>query len=54
MPIAGPPLERPINLSGLLETGLRTKPDELALVSFESRWTWRELDQASRGSRHTI
>ena len=29
MPIAGLPLERPINLSQLLETGLRTKPDEL-------------------------
>ncbi len=48
MPIAGLPLERPINLSELLETGLRTKPHEPALVSFESKWTWRELDQASR------
>jgi long-chain acyl-CoA synthetase len=48
MPIAGLPLERPINLSQLLEIGLRTKPHEPALVSFESRWTWRELDQASR------
>ena len=48
MPIAGLPLERPINLSQLLETGLRTKPHEPALVSFESKWTWRELDQASR------
>jgi long-chain acyl-CoA synthetase len=48
MPIAGPPLERSIHLSELLEFGLRTKPDELALVSFESKWTWRELDQASR------
>jgi acyl-CoA synthetase (AMP-forming)/AMP-acid ligase II len=48
MPIAGLPLERPINLSQLLETGLQTKPHEPALVSFESRWTWRELDQASR------
>jgi long-chain acyl-CoA synthetase len=32
----------------LLEMGLRTKPDEPALVSFEGRWTWRELDTASR------
>jgi acyl-CoA synthetase (AMP-forming)/AMP-acid ligase II len=31
-----------------LETGLRSKPDEPALVSFESKWTWRELDNASR------
>src|SRR3954451_9022702 len=48
MPIAGLPLERTINLHQLLETGLLTKPHELALVSFESKWTWRELDQASR------
>jgi acyl-coenzyme A synthetase/AMP-(fatty) acid ligase len=48
MPIAGFPLERPINLFQILETGLRTKPHELALVSFESSWTWHELDQASR------
>lgn len=48
MPIAGTRLERPLILSGLLEEGLRSKPDELALVSMESRWTWRELDQASR------
>jgi long-chain acyl-CoA synthetase len=48
MPIAGPPLERPINLVKLLETGLTAKPDDLALVSFESKWTWRDLDRASR------
>jgi long-chain acyl-CoA synthetase len=48
MPTAGLPLERPIKLSDLLETGLRTRPDEPALVSFESKWTWRDLDQASR------
>src|SRR5215471_18706502 len=47
MPIAGLPLERPINLSELLEIGLRARPDDLALVSFESKWSWRELDQAS-------
>src|SRR4051812_24728741 len=48
MPIAGLPLEQPIDLSQLLETGLRTKPDEPALVSLERKWTWRELDRASR------
>jgi acyl-CoA synthetase (AMP-forming)/AMP-acid ligase II len=48
MPIAAAPLERPVDLSQLLEVGLRSKPDELALVSFESKWTWRELDRASR------
>jgi long-chain acyl-CoA synthetase len=48
MPIRGPALDRPVELIRLLEIGLRTKPDELALVSFESRWTWQELDAASR------
>lgn len=47
MPVAALPLERPIVLSKLLQTGLRTKPDQPALVSFESKWTWRELDAAS-------
>jgi long-chain acyl-CoA synthetase len=48
MPIAGFPLQRTINLSELLQTGLLAKPHEPALVSFESKWTWHELDQASR------
>jgi len=48
MPTVGLPLERPIRLTQLLETGLNTKPDEPALVSFESQWTWRQLDRASR------
>ncbi len=47
MPIAGLPLERPIHLARLLEIGLVTKPHEPALVSFDSIWTWRELDLAS-------
>jgi acyl-CoA synthetase (AMP-forming)/AMP-acid ligase II len=48
MPTVVAPLDRPIVLSRLLDSGLGNKPDELALVSFESKWTWRELDQASR------
>ena len=48
MPTTARPLSQSITLSQLLETGLRTKPNDLALVSFESKWTWRELDQASR------
>jgi len=47
MPIVGPPLSRPITLTQVLAVGLNTKPDDLALVSNESRWTWRELDAAS-------
>jgi len=48
MPTVGPHLERPVELSQLLEIGLATKPDQPALVSLERKWTWRELDQASR------
>src|SRR5262245_18053942 len=48
MQIAGLPLERPNKLAQLLEHGLTTRPEVLALVSFESKWSWRELDQASR------
>jgi len=47
MPLSGPPLDRPIALTEVLAIGLKTKPDELALVSNESRWTWRELDAAA-------
>jgi acyl-coenzyme A synthetase/AMP-(fatty) acid ligase len=47
MPLSGPPLDRPIDLCNVLAAGLAAKPDELALVSNESRWTWRELDVAS-------
>ncbi len=47
MAIAGPILERPIKLANLLEVGLKTKPNEPALVSLERTWSWRELDQAS-------
>jgi long-chain acyl-CoA synthetase len=54
MPIAGLPLERPTTLHRLLETGLSTKPHEPALVSRRRKWTWHELDQASRrlGARY--
>lgn len=48
MPTSGPPLARPVELVRLLDNGLRSRPDEPALVSFESQWTWRELDVASR------
>ena len=44
---AGLRLERPIELVRLLEVGLKSKPDEAALVSLERTWSWRELEQAS-------
>lgn len=48
MPITGPPLAEPFVLVDILAKGLAARPDEIALVSNESRWTWRELDEASR------
>jgi long-chain acyl-CoA synthetase len=34
-------------LPDLLERGLRSKPDEQAVISVDTRWTWRELDTVS-------
>jgi long-chain acyl-CoA synthetase len=47
MAISGASLERPIQLASLLEVGLKGSPDELALVSLERSWSWRELDESS-------
>ncbi len=47
MSYAGPPLDKPIEPAKLLRTGLEAKPDEPALVSAETRWTWHELEGAS-------
>ena len=47
MPTAGPPIHKPFQLGQILKRGLEIKPHELALVSAQARWTWRELDQAS-------
>jgi long-chain acyl-CoA synthetase len=47
MPIRGPRLAGPVDLPNVLEVGLEAKPDEPALVSAETRWTWRELQLVS-------
>ena len=47
MPLSGPALDQPLQLSQLLRRGLRSKPDDAALVSADDRWTWRELDRTS-------
>ena len=47
MPLVGPTLEQSVQLSQILKHGLETKPDDFALVSAATRWTWRELDRAS-------
>ena len=53
MPIAGPPLDVPADLPGLLRHGLARAPDAVALASHDERLTWLELEQASaRVARH--
>ncbi|MEA3412948.1 MAG: class I adenylate-forming enzyme family protein [Pseudomonadota bacterium] len=47
MPLSGRELREPVGLTRLLGHGLDSHHDELALVSAETRWTWRELDDAS-------
>jgi long-chain acyl-CoA synthetase len=43
----GRALEGPVSLCGLLRAGLRADPDGLALISADTRWTWRTLDDLS-------
>src|SRR5437763_1930936 len=43
----GGPLERPVTLCNLLHTGLEADRDGLALISADTRWTWRKLDELS-------
>jgi long-chain acyl-CoA synthetase len=47
VPIVGPKLERPVKLANLLDVGLKSKPNDTALVSLERTWSWRELEEAS-------
>ena len=47
VPIVGPKLERPITLTKLLDAGLRSNPDDDALVLLQRTWSWRELDEDS-------
>jgi acyl-CoA synthetase (AMP-forming)/AMP-acid ligase II len=55
MPHSGAPLDKPVRLPVLLETGLKDRPDRPALMSLEGSWTWAELDQAtSRLAAHYL
>lgn len=47
MAISGPPLNKSIDLGNILTRGLEANPRGVALVSAETRWSWRELDDAS-------
>ncbi|MEO1091438.1 MAG: class I adenylate-forming enzyme family protein [Pseudomonadota bacterium] len=40
-------LSQPVTLSKALARGLDLYPDEVALVTADGRWTWRELDDLS-------
>jgi long-chain acyl-CoA synthetase len=44
---AGRALEGPASPCGLLRAGLDAGPDGLALISVDTRWTWRTLDDLS-------
>src|SRR6476660_9663190 len=44
VPFAGPELQQPVQLVNLLDVGLKSKPDEPALVLLHRTWSWRELD----------
>jgi acyl-coenzyme A synthetase/AMP-(fatty) acid ligase len=43
----GGALDGPATLCDLLGTGLAAKPDAVALISVDTRWTWRMLDRLS-------
>jgi acyl-coenzyme A synthetase/AMP-(fatty) acid ligase len=47
MPLAGPRLTQPNPIGNLLDHGLATKPDELALVSARTQLSWRQLAEVS-------
>jgi len=47
MLLAGAPLTHSISIDKLLDFGLRTKPDEAAVVSAETQLIWRQLDELS-------
>jgi long-chain acyl-CoA synthetase len=46
-PYAGPSVKAPVSIGDLLRPGLDADPDGLALISVETRWTWRTLDRLS-------
>lgn len=47
MPLIGPPLDHPVDMTQLLSVGLQSKPDDVAVVSLATRWSWRDLDAIS-------
>ncbi len=55
MPLVGPPLTKSVDIRKLLDVGLAQTPDEEALHSAISSWTWREMDRdATHVAKHLI
>src|SRR5262249_2274797 len=48
VPLAGPPVQHHLHPADLLAVGLKSAPDDVALLSNRRRVTWRELDDESR------
>jgi len=47
MPHSGPALEQPVQLSKLLQVGLKIHANEPALISLEDTWSWADLEETS-------
>jgi len=47
MPHSGPALEQPVQLSKLLQLGLKIHANEPALISLEDTWSWADLEETS-------
>lgn len=47
MSLEGPPAPQPVSPQNLLEAGLRSRPDDVAITSIARSLTWRELEEAS-------
>ena len=47
MTFYGQTLDACVEVDQVLRNGLERNPDSLALVSLDSRWSWRELDDAT-------
>ena len=54
MPLYGPSLEAPADLTHLLTRGLERDPDGVALATVEEQLSWRELDDAVTRLAHGL
>ena len=54
MPYVGASLDAYADLPNILERGLSANPDAIALFSGETRWTWREFEEASTRLAHNL